>query len=200
MQQHLPYDAFKWVDPDTMPKDFWRVDDDSPVGYILEVDLAYPRNLHNTHKDLPFCPENRVPPGMYIFLLPLHYFDVQRGVAHLFSWLTDSKQSKLLTTLYHKYCYKIQYRNLKQAVDHGLRITKIHRALDQEPWLKSYIDLNTAKRQEAKNEFEKNLFKLMNNAVFGKTMEDVKRRRDIKLLTKWEGRYVSFHSRFRLLI
>jgi len=53
------------VDPDTMPKDFWRVDDDSPIDYILEVDLAYPRNLHDTHKDLPFCPENRVPPGMF---------------------------------------------------------------------------------------------------------------------------------------
>jgi len=65
MQEHLPYGGFTWVDPDTMPKDFWRVDDDSPIGYILEVDLAYPRNLLNTHKDLPFCPENRVPPGMF---------------------------------------------------------------------------------------------------------------------------------------
>jgi len=53
-----------------MPKDVWRVDDDSPVGYILEVDLAYPQNLHGTHKDLPFCPENRVPPDMYIFSFP----------------------------------------------------------------------------------------------------------------------------------
>jgi len=71
MQQYLPYDAFEWVNPDTMPKDFWKVDDDSPVGYILELDLAYPRNLHATHKDLPFCPENRAPPGMYIFSFSL---------------------------------------------------------------------------------------------------------------------------------
>jgi len=200
MQQHLPYDGFKWIDPDTMPKDFWRVDDDSPVGYILEVDLAHPRNLHDTHKDLPFCPENRAPPGMHIFCLLIYFYN-ERWVSNIFSLVTGSKQPKLLTTLYHKYRYKIHYRNLKQAVEHGLRITKIHRALEfsQEPWLKPYIDLNTSMRQEARNEFEKNLFKLMNNAVFGKTMEDVKRRRDIKLLTKWEGRYVSLYSKFRLM-
>ena len=65
MQQHLPYGGFQWVNPDAMPKDFWRVDDDSSIGYILEVDLAYPQNLHDSHKDLPMCPENRAPPGKY---------------------------------------------------------------------------------------------------------------------------------------
>jgi len=69
MQQRLPYGGFKWVDVDTMPKDFWRVDDESAVGYILEVDLAYPTHLHDAHKDLPFCPENRAPPGLYNFSL-----------------------------------------------------------------------------------------------------------------------------------
>lgn len=67
MQQHLPYGGFKWVDVNSMSnKDFWKVEDDSPIGYILEVDLAYPRKLHDSHKDLPFCPENSVPPGMYV--------------------------------------------------------------------------------------------------------------------------------------
>jgi len=65
MQQHLPYGDFKLVNPNAMPKDFWRVDDDSSIGYILEVDLAYPQNLHDTHNDLPICPENRAPPGKY---------------------------------------------------------------------------------------------------------------------------------------
>jgi len=68
MQQHLPYGRFKWVDMDSMPNNFWRVADDSPVGYILEVDLAFPSHFHDAHKDLLFCPENRAPPGLYIFI------------------------------------------------------------------------------------------------------------------------------------
>lgn len=65
MQQFLPVGGFKWVDVDAMKnKDFWKVADDSSIGYVLEVDLAYPRKLHNQHRDLPFCPENRIPPGI----------------------------------------------------------------------------------------------------------------------------------------
>ena len=177
MQQSLPYSGFQWIE-DVEHINF-NIPDDAPIGYILEVDLEYPEYLHDAHKDLPFCPEHKKPPG--------------------------SSQAKLLTTVEPKSRYVLYYRNLKQALANGLKLTKIHRVLkfNQRPWLKEYIDLNSKMRQAAKNDFEKNLYKLMNNAVFEKTMENVRKRVNVKLLTKWVGRYGAealiaqpeFHSR-----
>jgi len=116
---------------------------DSSTGYILEVDLEYSQHLHDAHTDLSFCPMRDKSPG--------------------------KRQDKLLVTLYDKKRYVIHYCNLQQCTRHGLRIVKIHRVLQfsQSPWLHTYVKFNTNFKTLAKNDFEKNLYKLMINAVFG---------------------------------
>lgn len=178
MCEPLPYDGFRWVD-DITNFDPMTIPDDSEDGYILQVDLEYPRKLHDLHKDFPFAAEHRKPPG--------------------------SKLNKLMTTLHDKSGYTIHYRNLKQALANGLVLKKIHKILTfkQSTWLKPYIELNTQLRAAATNDFEKNLYKLANNAVFGKTMENIRKHRVVKLVNSWNGRYGAknlissfrFHSR-----
>ena len=165
MCQSLPYKDLQWVDG-VSSFDVSTIALDSSTGYILEVGLEYSQHLHDTHTDLPFCPTREKPPG--------------------------KRQEKFLATLFDKKRYVIHYRNLQQCTQHGLVVSKIHRVLQftQSPWLKNYIELNTKFRTLAKNDFEKNLYKLMNNAMFGKTMENVRNRVDDKLLTKWDGRKV----------
>ena len=139
-----------------------------PAHYYTTPRLTWEKNktLHDAHKDLPFYAEHMASPG--------------------------SKQKKLMimTTLHDKERYVLHYRALKQALKHGLILTKVHRAIkfNQRSWLKKYIDLNSAKRKDAKNEFEKMLFKLFNNAVYGKTMENERKLVDVKLVNKWESR------------
>ena len=123
---------------------------------ILVVDLEYPKSLHDLHNDYPLAPEQ----------------------------IMVNKTSKLIPNLGDKKKYALHYEALKQYLRLGLKLTHIHRGIKfkESPWLEKYISLNTKLRTEAKNEFEKDFFKLMNNAVFGKTMENIRNRVDIKLV------------------
>ena len=95
------------------------------------------------------------------------------------------KCKKLDCNLHNKKKYVVHLKSLKQALNHGLKLKHIHRIIEfnQKAWLKSYIDMNTKLRKLAKYDFEKDLFKLMNNAVFGKAMENIRKHRDITLVT-----------------
>ena len=151
--------GFKWKkNMSKFTKKFIKnYDEDCDKGYILEVDVKYPKKLHDLHSDLPFSPER----------------------------MKIDKCKKLICNLYNKKQYVVHIRSLKQALNHGLILKKVHGVIqfNQEAWLKPYIDINTELRKKAKNDFEKDFFKLMNNTVFGKTMENVRKHRDIKLVT-----------------
>ncbi|EFA09106.1 hypothetical protein TcasGA2_TC015228 [Tribolium castaneum] len=164
MSEYLPYSGFRWEDPNEFNDNLiLNLTDNADVGYIFEVDLEYPSELHNLHNDLPFCPEKFIPPS--------------------------SKTEKLCATLNNKVHYVLHYRNLRQAIQGGLKLINIHRVLsfNQSPWLKTYIDLNTEMRNKSKNALEKDVFKLMNNSVFGKTMESIDKRVNVKLVTSWNN-------------
>ena len=178
MSQYLPTGGFKWLSEKEV--NLSKFDDEFEKGLILEVDLEYPKELHDLHNDYPLAAEKiKVTENM---LSPFckkiaEKFGVKIGLVE-----------KLVPTLFNKERYVLHYRNLQLYLSLGLKLTKIHRALefDQSPWLKTYIDFNTKKRAGAKNSFEKDFFKLMNNSVFGKTMENLRKRQDIKLVTDEE--------------
>jgi hypothetical protein len=175
MNQYMPYGEFQWIDPDNFKLE--NIKENSDKGHILEVDIEYPKALHQLHNDYPFCPEQLL---VQDEMLSEYSTDVA-GKHNL----KNGRHTKLISSLLNKEKYIIHERNLKQAIDAGLVLKKIHRVLQfsQRPWLREYIMFNTDKRALATNDFEKNFFKLMNNSVFGKTLENVRQRQNIKLIT-----------------
>jgi len=150
MSQPLPVSGFKWMEEKDL--DNWK-----EFPCILEVDLEYPKKLHDLHNDYPLAPER----------------------------ITVNRVEKLIPNLVDKKKYILHCKNLKQCLDLGLKLTKIHRGISfkEESWMKPYIELNTKLRTKASSEFEKDVFKLVNNSVFGKTMENIRNRVDIRLKT-----------------
>ena len=174
MIQYLPYGGFKWIDPGGFNLDGVRADSDK--GHILEVDLSYPKELHDAHNEYPYCCEHTT-------LIDEVLSPYAKDIAEKHG-LTSGKASKLVASLNDKTRYVIHEMNLKQAVDSGLILTKIHRVVEfnQRPWMKDFIDFNINKRKESKNEFEKSFFKIMCNATYGRTLMNLRKRQNISLI------------------
>ena len=167
MSKPLPYGNFKWVNADGV------ITKEYGIGHIYEVDLEYPKELHDLHNDYPCAPEKiKVTDDMLS--------DYCREIKDKFN-ISSGNVNKLIPTLNDKKNYVLHEENLKLYLSLGLKLKKIHRVLEfsEKPWLKEYIDFNTEKRKDAKNAFEKDFFKLMNNSVFGKTMENIRKRSNI---------------------
>jgi len=156
ISQPLPVSNFKWM-TDSHLENWREISSQEGRGCILEVDLEYPKELHDLHSDYPLAPAR----------------------------IVVNKVEKLIPALRKKDKYVLHRRNLKQYLEMGMNLTTIRRgiSLAEDAWLKPYIELNTKLRTEASSEFEKDFFKLMNNSVFGKTMQNIRNRVDIRLRT-----------------
>ena len=147
MSLKRPLISFKWVKKlSKFNESFIKgYNENSDRGYFLEVDVEYLKNVFNLHKDLSFLPERT----------------------------KIRKVKKLICDIQDKEKYVVHIRALKQALNHGLKLKRVHRVIqfNQDAWMKPYIEMNNELRKRAKNEFEKDYFELMNNSVFGKTME-----------------------------
>ena len=174
ISQMLPLKGFKWTSSEI---DILNVPEDSELGYIIEVDLEYPKELHDKHNLYPLAPEHVQFDDDILSPFQRKYFPSIRGSVR-----------KLVPNLHSKEKYIVHYRNLQLYVSLGMQIKKIHRVMqfEQSCWMKPYIDLNTDKKKEATmrgDKAGKDLFKLFNNAVFGKTMENLRKWINFEVVT-----------------
>ena len=151
MIQALPESGFRWMTKtEICNTDFTKVDADAKLGFVLEVDLDYPTELHDSHAEFPMAPELA---AVTSDCLPVHLKHMAQEPTNI----------KLLTTLWNKHHYVVHYRLLQFYMRHGLKLRKIRRVIQfkQSKWLKKYINFNTEMRTKAITEFAKSFFKLM---------------------------------------
>jgi hypothetical protein len=186
MSTFLPTGNFEWKNNVWTKEMILQLDDESSKGYLFQVDLKIPEEKHDYFNDYPLCPEN-----MCIKKEFLNEWQQQN--------YKESKVNKLCLTLFDKNDYIINYRYLKLVLNLGYELVSVNKVLeyDQSNFLKKYIDHNTNSRKFAKNDFEKNFYKLMNNSVYGKCMENIRNRIDFRLIkTEEEAKRVKNMKRW----
>ena len=182
MSQALPSDGFMWLQPAEYENINWlQQTDTQEYGYIVECDREYPAELHDLHNEYPLAPER-------MDISTTMISETQVEIRKCYTMNQNGTSTKLVPNLFNKTKYCCHYQNLKFYLEHGLKLTKVHRVLrfKQSQWLAQYIIINQNLRAQSKNDFDKDFFKLMNNAVFGKTCENLKKRKDEKLCTTEE--------------
>ena len=172
MKNYLPTGGFKWSS--TSIDDILHHPVDHSVGYICEVDLEYPSQIHDLHNDYPLAPEKHEVRSEWLS-------EYQQSLEPTTSSL---KVKKLVPNLMPKEKYVLHYRNLQLYISLGLKVKQLHRVIqfNQKPWMAPYIKLNTELRKLSRSDFAKDFYKLMNNSVFGKTMENLRKRVNVHLV------------------
>ena len=180
MSQNLPYDEIKF-DNKIKLEDILNTPDDSDTGYFIEADLTYPDDIKQKTKNFPFAPMNKK-------INPDNFNDYMKEIKPD----TYIQTKKLICDWSDKKNYLIDYRMLEFFIRHGMTIDKNHNIISfkQSKWLEKYISFNTQKRNKAKNDFEKDFYKLLNNAFYGKTMEIVQNRLKINVIKKDDYREI----------
>ena len=178
MIQNLPYCGFKFLsDKEVDNFDLDSIAKNSLIGYILEVDFEYCKELHDSHSDYPLCFEK----------IEINYDMLSRYCKDIADWydIKVGGVKKLVPNLKGKVKYVVHYKNLKYYLSLGMKLVKIHRILSfkQSNWLKSHVDFNTKKRQESTDEFNKGWHKLLNNCIYGKSIENQRKRMNVKLVS-----------------
>ena len=159
MSQNLPVNSFVWTeDTSQFKEDFLKnYDEGNKEGYFLEVEVQYLENLREFYHGLPFLPEK----------------------------IKIEKVEKFVTNLHDKSEYVIHIKTLKQALNQRLVLKNLPRVskINQKAWLGRYNDMKANLRRRVENNFQEYFFQLMNNSVFGKTIENVRKHKNIKLIT-----------------
>ena len=183
LSENLPHSNFKWLDEGQVvyfsnEENIQNIDNEADIGYVFDLDLEYPSDIHDDTADFPLAPEMQlVEQKMFSTYMKNFYETLRPNMC-----FTSTK--KLLLHQFDRENYVVHYSILKFYLSMGMKIKKVHAGIQftQKSWLRQYIDMNSQKRAQSKSDFEKAFYKLKNNSLFGKTMENVRRRRNFKLV------------------
>ena len=179
MSEYRPYEGFKWLKK-VDKFDVMSISEKSLIGYFLKVDFKYSDKLHEMHNDYPLAPEKlALSSDMLSKYCKKVVNKYEIKVGHV---------KRLMPNLGNKTNCIVHYRNLQLCFSLGIKLTKIHRVLKfrQSEWMKKYIDFNTEKGMNAANDFERDFFKLMINSLYGKTMQNLRKRIKVRLMNNSE--------------